>query len=375
MATRNVTTFNGSSQYLSRADEALLSITGDMYFACFVKITNTSTAQMIASKSGATGNTSWALTCAAGFVAAAFAADGTATTPVSGGSLSSGTWAFIEIAHDDANNLIKICVSTTSLGTFTTAAFSGPIYDSTASFYLGAANGATLLGGAMHSVVLMDAIPTDTERAYLFNSGNGRNYWELDNDLKSKCVGFWQLDESSGSRASKVNSLTLTNTGTAGTDTRTVTVTAISNESKTLKAARELVASSYAFQDWVGAASGTAAEASVFLEANDASIADRPNALVMTEEKTHNLRVGKFAYGSLFVDFEAEIGGEDSEETRTIFQNRVGKIAEEMEANGRGGGYLLVRSITEVMPISVCGKTEEGEHYYSCRYRIEYGVE
>lgn len=381
MASINVSTFNGTDQYLSRADEATLDIVGDLYFSCFVQQTSTSGAQTLASKTGGAPQKSWALGILGGQTWFGASIDGTNVVQANAsGTLTAGAWYFIEARHTDSTHVLELAVTPVSQATVSSfgggASLGGAIYDSTGAFQLGAENATNPLNGSMHSAVLLNELPTDAERSYLFNEGTGRAYWELDDTLKDKVVGFWQLNESSGTRASKTNSLTLTNNGTVGTTTRTVSIIPFGSEAGVLQAGRELVASSYAFQDWVGAASASAAEASVYTEANDTAIDTRPNALVMTDTKEYNQTVGPFAFGVLLVQFEADMTGSvDTEETRTIFQNRVGKIIQEMEKNGRAGGYLCVNTITEEQPITVAAKTEDGTPYFACRYQINYGVE
>ena len=107
--------------------------------------------------------------------------DGTAVMSVPAATLgtpTAGVWYFVVAWHDAASNTINIAVNN---GATNSAAHTTGVLDSDSAFYLGSLNGvpAYYMDGIEDEVAIWKRTLSAAERAWLFNSGNGRSYAEI----------------------------------------------------------------------------------------------------------------------------------------------------------------------------------------------------
>ena len=142
--------------------------------------------------------------------AAAYPSGGTVTLP------GAGQWVFVVARYHAASDGFNISVNN---GVPVGNALAGPNPDSaTGTFILGAQpDGASSFGGRMQNWGLFGRYLSDAEITFLYNSGNGRSYEELDTAFKTDLRAWWPLDEPSGSRRD------LSGNGNTLTDNNTVT--------------------------------------------------------------------------------------------------------------------------------------------------------
>jgi hypothetical protein len=94
------------------------------------------------------------------------------------GTPSTGTWYFLVAHHDSVNNQIGISVNN---GTTDTTATTGGVRDGTAPFRVGAFGNATSpFDGRIDAVMIWKRLLTAAEKAYLYDSGNGRSPFGAD---------------------------------------------------------------------------------------------------------------------------------------------------------------------------------------------------
>lgn len=205
---------SASTQYLSIADNASLSITGNITICCWVKLSALAGNHGIVSKLKIAGNQqSWSLIYYASTNRFRFAVSSNGSTSTSVfsdelGDVAVDIWYFIACRYDGSN--IKIFVN----GNEDSEAFSTGIYDSTASFMIGRTdNEAGHMDGDIACVGIWSAALTDAliERLYNYSTEAGGagelltaeplphsilSAYGLDTNL----VSYWNLDEASGTR-------------------------------------------------------------------------------------------------------------------------------------------------------------------------------
>lgn len=170
-----------STQYLNLADNDSLSMGAGVSFSVggWAKMASGGGSRRIVAK----GNLSGAAGCeySLGYNAASrfnmVASDGSSvvTATDTSVSVSLNTWYFVVGVVDLANSLVKVCVNA---GSFFTAAFTGPVQDSTNAFRIGndTAGGTRLWDGYLDSVFVVKRALTSDEITYLYNSGTGREW-------------------------------------------------------------------------------------------------------------------------------------------------------------------------------------------------------
>lgn len=136
------------------------------------------------------------------------------------GAMSTATWYFVVGEHNASANTIRVGVN----DTFNSEAYTTGAADKTGELTIGANDGGTTgtdHSGRLDNVAFWKRVLTTAELTWLYNSGNGRAYEELGqagNDganLLSSLICWWDLDETSGTRAdSHFNGLTLTDNNT-----------------------------------------------------------------------------------------------------------------------------------------------------------------
>lgn len=175
----------GSSEYLSRADEAALRMGDvDWCMAGWVYLADKSAVYTIASKFNGTGNQrEWQLQYLNTSDRFRFivSGDGTATTPLlasTAGSPSATTWYFVYAEHNAAANTIGVSVNA---GVLDTAAHTTGTFGGTAMFALGATGvpNFTMNGRMDEWAFWKGRVLTAAERTWAYNAGAGRSYMAL----------------------------------------------------------------------------------------------------------------------------------------------------------------------------------------------------
>lgn len=177
-----VTLVSASGQYLSVADNALLS-TGniDYTLCCWVNLTSKGSDRSIISKYGSSGQREYNLwfNNATDRFNFTVSGDGTATTVVadsSVGSPSTSTWYFIRAWHDATGDTINI--QTNSLAPVSAAHSTGS-FDSTSAMLIGAvvpSAPTNYLNGFVADVGFWKRILSSSEHEWLYNNGRGRRF-------------------------------------------------------------------------------------------------------------------------------------------------------------------------------------------------------
>lgn len=168
-----------SSQYLTIADNATLSVGDiDFYFSFWVYPTlNDATDQYIAAKAGGSGNRAWDLRIDWVNARLRFtvynSSDVATTVNSANSSVAINTWYFVECWHDSVNNQIAVAINN---GTAVTAAHTTGVKDDTGPFQIGARNAGSFFQGYVDGFGFWKYLPNSTDRAFLYNSGNGRTY-------------------------------------------------------------------------------------------------------------------------------------------------------------------------------------------------------
>jgi len=122
--------------------------------------------------------------------------NGTAVTGAEWGSaISTGTWYFVVAWHDSVNNQVGIEVNNSSP---VTEAHTAGCFDSDSSFMIGASSKGTpdqFLDGLADEAFVFDKVLSADEREWLYNSGSGRAYA----DLQSIPTSWDETDAGTGS--------------------------------------------------------------------------------------------------------------------------------------------------------------------------------
>lgn len=179
---------NGSTQYVSRVDEALLSITGSHSFVTWVYIdvlpTSGNSQTLMSKNETTTNNRSYLFqlhnNAGSQELRLTLSNNGTATETESvAWAISAGTWYFVGYSYDASTGNVKFFVNGTQQGATQVSSITS-IFDSTASFALGATNvnsaAASFLDGALDETVLFTGVLPDTAFTSLYNSGDGKTF-------------------------------------------------------------------------------------------------------------------------------------------------------------------------------------------------------
>lgn len=150
----------------------------DYYMSCWVKSNQPAETKYIISKVGIPGtNSEFLLRTGLGRFKMNWYTDNAGSqvivTANTFGDLTSGVWYFLEAYHDATNNLIGIAVNG---GSFDTASATGGNL-STAQFQIGASEGnPSYWDGEIDEVMIRKRLPTEEQRAALYNGGDGLAY-------------------------------------------------------------------------------------------------------------------------------------------------------------------------------------------------------
>lgn len=171
----------GNSEYLSLNDNTAVSPTSSFTIGAWVHATDLASTRPVIIKDNASTQRSFSLVASSLSGVFKFAAtnDGSNMVILSDPTdLSADTSYFVVAAFDDSANVIKISVNGTN---FTTTAFTGTVWDSTAQFTVGgsADGGYGYMDGWVDEVFLLNRSIDNTEVAALYNSGSGVTYSDL----------------------------------------------------------------------------------------------------------------------------------------------------------------------------------------------------
>lgn len=119
------------------------------------------------------------------------------------GSPSTGTWYFVVAVHDSVGNTFKIYINGSA--TVNSVAHTAGCNNGNSAFLIGAENTVAVPtfpwdGRIAKAFVYRKALST-TEIDNLYNSGNGLADCQLSGSLLTSLEGYWNLSESSGTRA------------------------------------------------------------------------------------------------------------------------------------------------------------------------------
>jgi hypothetical protein len=208
---------NASSQYLSITDNAALSA-GDIDFSvsAWVYLDSNGANRTIVHKGSnvSNGNYEYFLFyySTTNRFRWAVSASGGAEATLDANSLgapATGTWYYIVAWHDATANTISIQVNN---GTVDSTSYSSGSQDSSQAFNIGRANGSGFYwDGRIDAVGFWKRTLSSTERAQLYNGGRGMTYQQVQAaSLTTNLNGYWDLNETSGSRADSAGANTLT---------------------------------------------------------------------------------------------------------------------------------------------------------------------
>lgn len=207
--THSIALATASSQYLSVADTASLSITGDLTLEMWVKFESLTTTNHLLSKYNPTGDQRGYTMHTDGTSGIRFvtSTDGTAGTVVSTAlayTFSTATWYHIALVYTASAGTAQVYINGSSIGTMTSQNTS--LYDNTSDFAIGSrGDGAEYFDGLIDDVRVWNDIRTGSEISTNYQTelvgteANLQGYWKLNNGL---------LDETT-------NNNDLTNNGSA----------------------------------------------------------------------------------------------------------------------------------------------------------------
>lgn len=182
----NARTFNGSTQWFSKSDNAGLSA-GDVDFtiATWVKLNSTGTSQEFIAKDAQTaGNREYSLNFNGWrfrFYVFDTSNNFASIEATAFGASSTGTWYYLVAWHDATANTINLQINN---GTVYSAAHSTGVKDGGASFFVGARLASVNpLNGAIDDTAFWKKVLTSDEKTALYNSGNGKPLSEFDQPI------------------------------------------------------------------------------------------------------------------------------------------------------------------------------------------------
>lgn len=209
-------------EHLAHADNAELSV-GDIDFcvAGWFYLKDKDTSQGLAAQYTTSGNQrAWQLAYVLGTdqFEAIFSDDGESSVIILEdtvlGSPSAGTWYFIVLWHDATANTVNMQINN---GSISSESWSLGVKDSTGDFTIGGVNG----GGSDSKISRFgfwkNGLLSAAEKTWLYNSGAGRSYDEIDpdgaDDLLTNLISHWRLNNS---LADAHGSYDLTNNNSVG---------------------------------------------------------------------------------------------------------------------------------------------------------------
>jgi len=215
----NAASFNGTNQFLSRASNSTLTVTGSSFtFAFWANTPNTSSG-MVISKTAGTDTREFQIGLRTSGVAefrlfpdGIFANGRLVETSAS--SFSANTWNFFAYRYDSSAATIGISVNG---GAFTTLGSIPAITQTNTNplnlgVFVNTASGVNYTG-QLASVGFWKKALSASEVTQLWNAGAGRTYASLDTGLRNNLISWWALNQNSVT-ADSHGTNTLTNNGT-----------------------------------------------------------------------------------------------------------------------------------------------------------------
>lgn len=220
-----VVTFSAaSSEYLSIADNAALSITSDITLAGWFRPTTLGSVNRacIGKWSSASNQKSYILYFdTSSNPTFGLSSDGSTTDGIvqasSFGAVEEDKWYFVVGRYDGARAYLSINGVTDS------SAYASGIYNGTADFQLGR-QGVTgyYFDGNASKVAVWNRAISDEEMMQLYNNARGLPFLLWTTGLKSDLVSYWPLDEASGTRGDGYGANDLTDNNTCGSTSLTI---------------------------------------------------------------------------------------------------------------------------------------------------------
>lgn len=167
----------GSSQYLSIADNAVLSITGNLQIIAWARTATKNVNRNVIGKwNGGAGQRSYQLayltaTDRFAFFTSSTGANSASVSDAVLGNVSVDTWYFLSVQHDLAAGKLRIRTDTRA---YTEAAAPGVgIFDGSAAFQISGITGGNYWNGLIGPVAIWDRLLTRSEEEQIYNGGQG----------------------------------------------------------------------------------------------------------------------------------------------------------------------------------------------------------
>lgn len=216
--THSIDLERSSSQHLSVADDAALSITGNLTLEAWIKVEDAPTSgqaySIISKYDPSTSDRGYLLRylndSGVNKLQLLLSSDGTAVTTLSvNQTFDTGTWYHVAAVYSTSSQEVDFYVDGSSVGTATGAPAS--IYDNTSTFNIGALGDATdFFDGLIDDARVWSAARTDTQIA------DNRAH-ELTGS-ETNLAGYWKLNNTLSDETSNGNTLTNNNTAVFSTD-------------------------------------------------------------------------------------------------------------------------------------------------------------
>lgn len=217
---------SASTQYLSTANTTAVSPnTSPFYYSAWVYLDATGSNSAIVSKRDAANTTpEWNVyVTAAGALRGVIWIGGASRGVNHGTSFSAGAWTYVELWWDGSSLYVN-----QNRGTPASTTASGTCNSLSSPLWIGqGGSGSSYWDGGIQAAGYWSAVPSDTIKNSIYNSGTGKLYSDLSASEKTNLVSFWDLTEYSGTRADCNASLdlTATNSPVARYGNRTADVT------------------------------------------------------------------------------------------------------------------------------------------------------
>lgn len=233
-----------NSEYLSISDNASLSSSDlDFAFGGWVYFSSLTGATGVLGKvTSSAANSEYAIDVdGTNLRVYQYYANGTAAKVLSYGTVSTSTWYFIVAWHDATSDTLNIQVNN---GTPLSTAYTNGFQNSTAPFNLGQAqSSAGFMNGYQDEFFFYRRLLSSDEREWLYNSGNGRTYCDLEgacstptptaSNTSTPTITFTPSNTPTATFTPS-NTPTFTNTVPGVTDTFTPTITFTPSDTPTI---------------------------------------------------------------------------------------------------------------------------------------------
>jgi hypothetical protein len=211
----NAASFNGTNQFLSRASNSTLTVTGTSFtYAFWANAVNTSNTQQIVCKTDVPGNArEYQILFTSGQLRFNVFPDGIFAnrSEINIAAGPANSWNFYVCRYDAVAATIGISVNGGAFSS--TGSVPAITQTNTNPVQFGANPGSVLFySGALSSIGFWKRALTASEVTQLWNGGAGRTYASLDSGLRNNLVSWWALNQNSVT-ADSHGTNTLTNNG------------------------------------------------------------------------------------------------------------------------------------------------------------------